>query len=90
MPYSACPEHKLLMHSVVREELAIAQLLNAQAEQVEAVVRQHHCPLNPDELIALQHALAKVLEMVVEAEKILLKKRQMLRFQPQRGCDYDW
>lgn len=72
-----CPEHELL-HSVALEELAIANLINAEAEHVQAVARQGLPPLTADEFVAFQQAAAKVLELAVEKEKLLLQKLRLL------------
>lgn len=82
-----CPEHELL-HSIALEELAIAHLINAEAEKAQAVAKHRLPPLTPDELIEFQHSIAKVLEMAVEKEKLLLKKLRLLLFKSQRCDDY--
>ena len=75
-PPPTTPEE--LMHSIALEELAIAHLLNVEAEKVQTVAAQRVTTFTPDEFIALQHAVAKVLEMVVEKERLLLKKLRLL------------
>ena len=76
-------EHELL-HSIALEELAIANLINAEAEHVQAVARQG---LPTDEFVAFQQAVAKVLELAVEKEKLLLQKLRLLLSRSSRRED---
>lgn len=82
----SCPEHELL-HSIALEELAIANLINAEAEHVQAAARQGLPQLTPDEFVAFQQAVAKVLELAVEEEKLLLQKLRLLLSRSSRRDD---
>gem|GEM_PF-3715190 len=83
VPQSICPEHELL-HGIALEEVAIAHLINAEAEKAQAVAKHRHPPLSPEELIEYQRSIAKVLEMAVEQEKLLLRKLRLLLYKPHR------
>ena len=78
-----------LMQSIAMEELAIAHLLNVEAEKVQSVAKQRVTTFTPDEFIAFQHAVAKVLEMVVEKERLLLKKLRLLLSHLEQSDDED-
>lgn len=73
----SCPKHELL-HTIALQELAIAHLINAQAEQVQAITKQTGAPLKPDELIELQHSITSVMQLAMETEKLLLNKLRLL------------
>jgi len=64
--------------------VAIAHLINAEAEKAQAVAKHRHPPLSPEELIEYQRSIAKVLEMAVEQEKLLLRKLRLLLYKPHR------
>lgn len=76
-PCRSCGQEDLLK-AIALEELALAHVINAEAEKAQAVANAPMTPFTPDELIAFQQSVAKVLEMVVAKEALLLKKLRLL------------
>lgn len=72
-----CAKHDLL-HSLAVQELAIARLIEAEAEKARVVVNQLTAPLRTDELIEFQRSVAQVLQTALETEKLLLQKLRLL------------
>ncbi|HLO04295.1 MAG TPA: hypothetical protein VK191_14375 [Symbiobacteriaceae bacterium] len=75
-----------MLKAIALEELALAHIINAEAEKAQAVTKMPITPFTPDELIAFQQSVAKVLEMVVAKETILLKKLRLLLAQCPQPC----
>ena len=66
-----------LLESIALEEMALAHLLNAEAEQLQAFVGEHQdFPTNPSngEILRFNVALARVLETLMFKEMFLLRK----------------
>lgn len=69
---------KKLIHSIALEEMALAHLINAEAEKTQTVAKGPVTTFTPDEYIHFQRSLAEVLTKIVEKEKLLLKKLRLL------------
>lgn len=68
-----------LLETIAWEELALAALIHAEAEKIEAVVHAGLLgPVDAEEVQQLNLAVAHVLEIVVEKEEMLRKKLNSL------------
>jgi len=65
-----------LLYSIALEETALAALINAEAEKVQAVGRNLARPCTFDDVLTFQRSVADVMQTVVRKEEILLKKLQ--------------
>gem|GEM_PF-6259653 len=65
-----------LLYSIALEETALAALINAEAEKVQAVGRNLARPCTFDDVLTFQRSVAEVMQTVVRKEEILLKKLQ--------------
>jgi len=63
-----------LLHSVALEELALAALVNAEAQKTQQLAKHLVIPFTPAEAVAHQRAVAQVMRGVVCKERILLEK----------------
>lgn len=64
-----------LLETVALEELALAALINAEAEKVQAVSAAGVAgPVDPEELTAINHAVAEVIAMAGKKEEHLRRK----------------
>ena len=74
-----------LLETIALGELAVAHLINSEAEKVQAVVKAGIAgPVSPDELKEINITVAKVIETAVAAEDRLQKKLRMILAQADR------
>lgn len=67
-----------LLAAIATEELALAHLINTEAEKTQAVKENIKTPFTPEEVIEFQHSVSAVITQVVKKEEILLKKMRLL------------
>lgn len=80
-----------LIHSIAREELALAKLIHGEARKTKSLAGKMFGPFTPDEVIAFQHSVGDVLEKIVRKEKLLLRKlRLVLHWRKQENGDDQW
>lgn len=86
-----------LLKSIAMEENAIAHLLHAEAEKIQAFVGHHHSlsgePSNAD-IIKLSSQVSKLLDVIVMKEWLLLRKLENVMELNDSGhgcddCDYE-
>ena len=83
-----------LLKSIAMEENAIAHLLHAEAEKIQALVgKRHGISAEPshEELMALSAQASKLLDVIVMKEWLLLRKLEnvMELKGPRYSCDDD-
>lgn len=80
-----------LLETIALEELAIANLINAEAEKIQAVLKAGISgPVSPEELREINLSVSKVLETAVAKEDRLQRKlRMILAFGAQVGRSDD-
>lgn len=69
--------HKLL-YSIAKEELALAALVNTEAEKTRRVAAAIRGPFSAEEVVAFQQSVARVLEIVARKERLLLEKLRLV------------
>ncbi len=76
-----------LLETVALEELAIANLINAEAEKIQAVLKEGISgPVSPEELREINLSVSKVLETAVAKEdRIQRRLRMILSFASEVG-----
>ena len=67
-----------LLFSIALEELALAHVLNAEAEKAQSLAKGRVGRSTPDEIIEFQRSLAAVLQSVIKKEEVLLKKLRIV------------
>lgn len=69
----------LLIETVALEELALAALINAEAEKIQAVASAYVLgPISPDELSDINKSVSEVIEAAGRKEDLLRKKLTLL------------
>jgi len=70
-----------ILESIAKEEMAIANLMNAEAEKIKRVVGSHDLPKAEDfsQLLSLQKLVAEILEKLIQKQNIIIKKLDMIR-----------
>lgn len=63
-----------LLETVALEELALAALINAEAEKVQAVAAVVVGPIGPEELAAINASVSAVIEQAGKKEQYLAQK----------------
>lgn len=67
-----------LLHSVAKEELALAGLIAAEAKKTSKLAKRLDMPFSPREAVAHQKAVAAILRASVAKEKLLLDKLRIV------------
>ncbi|ADQ05479.1 hypothetical protein Calow_1953 [Caldicellulosiruptor owensensis OL] len=70
-----------VLTSVAKEEIAIANLIDAEAEKIKKIVDSHHLsrPDDFEKIIALQKSVAEILERLIQKQQILVKKLELIK-----------
>lgn len=63
-----------LLHALALRELAVAHLLNAEAEKVAHVARTMTRPETFDDVITFQRTIAELMQALVRKEEVLLRR----------------
>lgn len=98
-PMGRCARHAMdqgrlrraLIDTILREELALAELIYGEARKTKSLAANMSGPFTPNEVIEFQHSVAAVLEKVVLKEKLLLNKlRLLLHWREHENGDDEW
>jgi hypothetical protein len=74
-----CPEAICeLLESIALEEKALANLINAEAEKLRAVISSKQTPLTPENFIAVQREVVSMLQAVIKFQILLQYKLEDL------------
>ncbi|GAB6926139.1 hypothetical protein JCM10914A_01220 [Paenibacillus sp. JCM 10914] len=79
-----------LLKSIAMEENAIAHLLHAEADKIQAFVGKKRLSYEPScaEVLKLSDQVSKLLEVIVMKEWLLLRKLEnVMEIQDRRHCD---
>ena len=64
-----------MLESIALGELAIVHLINAEAEQIQAIIKAGIMgPVSPEDIQAINVGIAKILEVAAENERLLGRK----------------
>lgn len=63
-----------LLHAIAVRELAVASLLNAEAEKAAQMARTMARPESFDDVISFQRAVADLMQSMVRKEEVLLRR----------------
>ena len=84
------PQHQIidrLLETVALEELALAALINAEAEKVQAVAHAGVAgPIDAEELEAINKAVSQVIHEAAEKERLLNKKLSRILAHKEKVC----
>lgn len=67
-----------LLAAIATEELALAHMINVEAEKTEAVAHNLRSPFTPEEVIEFQQSVCNIIAQVTKKEEILLKKLRLI------------
>lgn len=70
-----------ILESVAKEEMAIANLINAEAEKVKRVAVSYDFPKVEDfsQLLSFQKLVAEILEKLIQKQNIIIKKLDVIK-----------
>ena len=87
-PINICESLGLVIESVALEELALAHLINAEAEKVQKVADPQHCA-TPCEMIKVNESVSKTLINIIKLQMLLQFKLEEVLEKIPDICDED-
>lgn len=83
-----CESLGLVVESIALEELALAHLINAEAEKIQKVASPEHCA-SPFEMVKINESVSKALVNVIKLQMLLQFKLENVLDKLPDVCDDD-
>lgn len=78
-PHDEIIDH--ILESIAQEEMAIANLMNAEAEKIRKVIMYENFP-EPDDfshILTFQKIVAEILEKLIQKQNLIIKKLDLIK-----------